>query len=117
MVCFSAEKVQEIVEEKEDEYKELEEEYSYLKEEYGELEEVCQDLKKENNSLKREKNSLVKANTTVLCIYHEDIKKMDDLQKFNNKLVESCKKANRDFFILAAAYVATLMLMIYLFIR
>lgn len=33
------------------------------------------------------------------------------------KLVKSCKKANRDFFILAAAYVATLMLMIYLFIR
>ena len=30
--------------------------------------------------------------------------------------VESCKKANRDFFILAVAYVATLMLMIYLFI-
>ena len=46
---ISAEKVQEMVEEKEAEYKELEEEYSYLKEEYGELEEVCQDLKKENN--------------------------------------------------------------------
>lgn len=43
MVCFSAEKVHEIVEEKETEYKKLEEEYSYLKEEYGELEEVCQD--------------------------------------------------------------------------
>lgn len=82
MVCFSAEKVQEIVEEKEAEYKKLEEEYSYLKEEYGELEEVCQDLK-----------------------------------KLNSKLVKNCKKANRDFFILAAAYVATLMLMIYLFIR
>lgn len=82
MAIFSAEKVQEIVEEKEAEYKKLEEEYSYLKEEYGELEEVCQDLK-----------------------------------KLNSKLVRSCKKANRDFFILAAAYVATLMLMIYLFIR
>ena len=44
-------------------------------------------------------------------------KKMDDLQKLNNKLVKNCKKANRDFFILAAAYVATLVLMIYLFIR
>lgn len=43
MVCFSAEKVQEIVEEKEAEYKKLEEEYSFLKEEYRELEEVCQD--------------------------------------------------------------------------
>ena len=116
MVCFSAEKVQEIVEEKEAEYKKLEE-YSYLKEEYGELEEVCQDLKKENNTLKRKCESYEKANKTILCIYHEDIKKMDDLQKFNNKLVKSCKKANRDFFILAAAYVATLVLMIYLFIR
>lgn len=47
----------------------------------------------------------------------EDCGKMDDLQKLNNKLVKSCKKANRDFFILAAAYAATLMLMIYLFIR
>lgn len=124
MVCFSAEKVQEIVEEKEAEYKKLEEEYSYLKEEYGELEEVCQDLKKENNSLKkennslkREKNSLMKANATVLNFYREDCGKMEGLQELNNKLVKSCKKANRDFFILAAAYVATLVLMIYLFIR
>lgn len=117
MVCFSAEKVQEIVEEKDAEYKKLEEEYSYLKEEYGELEEVCRDLKKENNTLKRKCESYVKANKTVLNFYREDCGKMDDLQKLNNKLVKSCKKANRDFFILAAAYVATLMLMIYLFIR
>lgn len=110
MVNFSAEKVQEIVEEKEAEYKKLEEEYSYLKEEYGELEEVCQELKKD-------KKTLMKANATVLNFYREDCGKMDDLQKFNNKLVKSCKKANRDFFILAAAYIATLMLMIYLFIR
>ena len=117
MVCFSAEKVQEILEVKEDEYKKLEEEYSYLKEEYGELEEACQDLKKENNSLKREKNSLMKANAIVLNFYREDCGKMEGLQELNNKLVKSCKKANRDFFILAAAYVATLVLMIYLFIR
>ena len=110
MVNFSAEKVQEIVEEKEAEYKKLEEEYSYLKEEYGELEEVCQDLKKENKTLK-------KANATVLNFYREDCGKMEDLHEFNNKLVKSCQKANRDFFILAAAYVATLVLMIYLFIR
>ena len=51
MMNFSAEKVQEIVEEKEAEYKKLEEEYSFLKEEYRELEEVCQDLKKENTYL------------------------------------------------------------------
>lgn len=117
MAVFSAEKVQEIVEEKDAEYKKLEEEYSYLKEEYGELEEVCQDLKKENNTLKRKCESYEKANKTILCIYHEDSKKMDDLQKFNSELVKSNKAANRDFFILAAVYVATLALMIYLFIR
>ena len=110
MVNFSAEKVQEIVEEKEAEYKKLEEEYSYLKEEYGELEEVCQELKKD-------KKTLMKANATVLNFYREDCGKMDDIQKLNSKLVKNCKKANRDFFILAAAYVATLVLMIYLFIR
>lgn len=110
MMNFSAEKVQEIVEEKEAEYKKLEEEYSYLKEEYGELEEVCQELKKD-------KKTLMKANATVLNFYREDCGKMDDLQKLNNKLVKNCKKANRDFFILAAAYVATLVLMIYLFTR
>lgn len=110
MAVFSAEKVQEIVEEKEAEYKQLEEEYSYLKEEYGELEEVCQELKKD-------KKTLMKANATVLNFYREDCGKMDDIQKLNSKLVKNCKKANRDFFILAAAYVATLVLMIYLFIR
>lgn len=110
MAIFSAEKVQEIVEEKDAEYKKLEEEYSYLKEEYGELEEVCQELKKD-------KKTLMKANATVLNFYREDCGKMDDIQKLNSELVESCKKADRDFFILAAAYAATLMLMIYLFIR
>lgn len=117
MAVFSAEKVQEIVEEKEAEYKKLEEEYSYLKEEYGELEEVCQDLKKENNTLKRKCESYKKANQSVLSIYNEDLETIKCLQELNNKLIKSCKKANRDFFILAAAYVATLMLMIYLFIR
>lgn len=117
MTRYTSEQVQEIVEEKEAKYKQLEEEYSDLEEEYGELEEVCQDLKKENNTLKREKTILMKANATVLNFYKEDCGKMDDLQEFNNKLIKSCKKANRDFFILAAAYVATLVLMIYLFIR
>lgn len=114
---FSAERVREIVEQKEAEYKKLEEEYSYLGEEYEALTEECQDLKRENNTLKREKNSLMKANATVLGFYREDCGKMDDIQKLNSKLVKNCKKANRDFFVLAAAYVATLMLMIYLFIR
>ena len=110
MMNFSAEKVQEIVEEKEAEYKKLEEEYSFLKEEFEDLKAECEDLEDRCESYE-------KANKTILCIYHEDSKKMDDLQKLNNKLVKNCKKANRDFFILAAAYVATLALMIYLFIR
>lgn len=117
MMNFSAEKVQEIVEEKEAEYKKLEEEYSFLKEEYRELEEACQDLKKENNTLKRKCKSYEDGSKTVWSIYNKDLEKMKGLQELNSELVESCKKADRDFFILAAAYVATLALMIYLFIR
>lgn len=117
MTRYTSEQFQEIVEEKDAEYKKLEEEYSYLKEEYGELEEVCQDLKKENNTLKRNCESYEKASQTVLSIYNENLETTKALQELNNKLIKSCKKANRDFFILAAAYVATLMLMIYLFIR
>lgn len=109
-MIFSAEKVQEIVEEKEAEYKELEEEYSYLKEE-------LEDLKAENEDLEDRCESYEKANQTVLDFYREDCGKMDELHKLNNKLVKNSKAANRDFFILAAAYVATLVLMIYLFIR
>ena len=60
----------------------------------------------------------MKKQTKLYCVsIMKTQKKMDDLQEFNNKLIKSCKKANRDFFILVAAYVATLMLMIYLFIR
>lgn len=110
MMNFSAEKVQEIVEEKEAEYKKLEEEYSYLKEE-------LEDLKAENEDLEDKCESYKEASQTVLSNYNEDLKKMDDLQKLNKKLVKSNKTANRDFFILAVAYAATLMLMIYLFIR
>lgn len=81
------------------------------------LEEELEDLKAEYEDLEDKCKSYEKANKTILCIYHENSKKMEDLQKLNNKVVKSCKKANRDFFILAAAYVATLVLMIYLFIR
>lgn len=81
------------------------------------LEEELEDLKAEYEDLEDKCASYEKANKTILCIYHEDSKKMADLQKFNNKLIKSNKAANRDFFILAAVYVATLMLMIYLFIR
>lgn len=110
MAVFSAEKVQEIVEEKEAEYKKLEEEYSYLKEEFEDLKAYYEDLKDRCKSYE-------KANKTILCIYDEDSKKMEELQKLNNKLVKNNKAANRDFFILATAYAVTLMLMIYLFIR
>lgn len=110
MTRYTSEQVQEIVEEKEAEYKKLEEEYSYLKEEFA-------DLKVEYEDLEDKFISCEKANQTMSCIYDENSKKMDELQKLNNKLVKSNKAANRDFFILAAAYVATLVLMIYLFIR
>ena len=110
MVNFSAEKVQEIVEEKEAEYKKLEEEYSFLKEDYEDLKAYYEDLKDRCKSYE-------KANKTILSIYNEDLKKIDDLQELNNKLVKSNKAANRDFFILAIAYFATLSLMLYLFIR
>lgn len=109
-MVFSAEKVQEIVEEKETEYKKLEEEYSFLKEEF-------EDLKAENEDLEDKCESYKKANQSVLSIYNENLETTKALQELNNKLIKSCKKANRDFFILAAAYAATLMLMIYLFIR
>lgn len=110
MAVFSAEKVQEIVEEKEAEYKKLEEEYWFLKEEYEDLKVECEDLEDRCKSYK-------KANETILCIYHEDSKKMEELQELNNKLVKSNKIANIEFFILAVACAVTLMLMIYLFIR
>ena len=110
MMNFSAEKVQEIVEEKEAEYKKLEEEYSFLKEEF-------EDLKAENEDLEDKCESYKEARQNILSIYNEDLKKMDELQKLNNRLVKSNKEANRDFFILALAYFATLSLMLYLFIR
>lgn len=80
------------------------------------LEEELEDLKAENEDLEDKCKSYEEASQTVLSIYNENLETTKALQELNNKLVESCKKANRDFFILAAAYVATLMLMIYLFI-
>ena len=110
MAVFSAEKVQEMVEEKEAEYKKLEEEYYFLKEEF-------EDLKAENEDLEDKCESYKEASQNVLSIYNADLKKIDDLQKLNNRLVKSNKAANRDFFILAIVYFATLSLMLYLFIR
>lgn len=81
------------------------------------LEEELEDLKAEYEDLEDKCKSYEKASQTVLSIYNENLETTKALQELNNKLIKNCKKANRDFFILAAAYVATLMLMIYLFIR
>lgn len=81
------------------------------------LEEELEDLKAEYEDLEDRCESYKEASQNVLSNYNEDLEKMKGLQELNSELVESCKKADRDFFILAAAYVATLMLMIYLFIR
>ena len=81
------------------------------------LEEELEDLKAEYEDLEDKCKSYEKASQTVLSIYNENLETMKALQELNNQLVKSCKKADRDFFILAAAYAATLMLMIYLFIR
>jgi predicted RNase H-like nuclease (RuvC/YqgF family) len=126
MEVFSAEKVQEIVEEKEAEYKKLEEKYSYLKEEYGELEEECQELKRERKNIPLKVKSVYLSQNHITeleritelenAVYKaQEINK--ELYETNLKLSKSLKTANIDFFILAVAYSATLMLMIYLFIR
>lgn len=126
MTVFSAEKVQEMVEEKDAEYKKLEEEYSYLKEEYGELKEECQELKRERKNIPLKVKSVYLSQNHITeleritelenAVYKaQEINK--ELHETNLKLSKSFKTANRDFFILAAAYSATLMLMIYLFIR
>lgn len=105
------------IEELESEKSCLVEELEDAKAEYGALENHRNSLMKDCATLKRKCGSYEKASQTVLSIYNEDLQTMKALQELNSKLVKSCKKANRDFFILAVAYVATLMLMIYLFIR
>lgn len=109
------------IEELESEKHCLEEELEDTKVEFAETNQKSRGeivkLKYDNALLRSSNDSFKKANQTLLSIYNEDSKKIYDLQNLNNKLVKSNKAANRDFFILAAAYVATLMLMIYLFIR
>ncbi len=101
----------------EEQITELQSQIEELESEKHCLEEELEDLKAEYEDLEDKYKSYEKANQSVLSIYNEDLEKMKGLQELNSELVESCKKADRDFFILAAAYVATLMLMIYLFIR
>lgn len=81
------------------------------------LEEELEDLKAENEDLEDRCESYKKANKTLSHICNENLNKMYDMQKLNSKLVRNNKTANRDFFILAVAYAATLMFMIYLFVR
>lgn len=101
----------------EEQITELQSQIEELESEKHCLEEELEDLKAEYEDLEDKCKSYEKANQSVLSIYNEDLEKMKGLQKLNKKLVKSNKTANRDFFILAAAYVATLVLMIYLFIR
>lgn len=121
MNTISMELHQEQITELQSQIEELESEKHCLEEELedtkAEYEEERNSLISESATLKRKCESLEKANQTLLSFYNEDSKKIYDLQALNNKLVKSNKAANRDFFILAAAYVATLALMIYLFIR
>lgn len=75
------------------------------------------DLVDEKYNLKYEldkKNKELEETAQLMKEVQEANKKV---QEINVRLCNSLKAANRDFFILAAAYVATLVLMIYLFIR
>ena len=100
----------------EEQITELQSQIEELESEKHCLEEELEDLKSEYEDLEDKCKSYEKANKTVLSIYNENLETTKALQELNSELVESCKKADRDFFILAVAYVATLMLMIYLFI-
>lgn len=101
----------------EEQITELQSQIEELESEKHCLEEELEDLKVECEDLEDRCESYKEASQNVLSNYNEDLETTKALQELNSKLVESCKKANRDFFILAAAYAATLMLMIYLFIR
>lgn len=126
MMNFSAEKVQEIVEEQESKYNKLEEEYSFLKEEYGELEEVCQELKRERKNIPLKVKSVYLSQNHITeleritelenAVYKaQEINK--ELHETNLKLSKSLKTANRDFFIIAAFLAATLVMMLGMLIR
>lgn len=84
---------------------------------YIRLDNYCRHLIIEKTNLKEEleeKKKDLEVTTQLMQEVQKDNKKV---QEINEKLCKKLKAANRDFFILAAAYVATLVLMIYLFIR
>ena len=89
-------------------------------EQITELQYQIEKLESEKHCLEEELEDRYKSyketGQTVLNIYNENLKKIDDMQKLNSKLVKNNKASNRDFFILAVAYAITLMIMIYLFI-
>lgn len=101
----------------EEQITELQSQIEELESEKHCLEEELEDLKVECEDLEDRCESYKEASQNVLSNYNEDLETIKCLQKLNKKLVKSNKTANRDFFILAVAYVATLVLMIYLFIR
>lgn len=100
----------------EEQITELQSQIEELESEKHCLEEELEDLKVECEDLEDRCESYKEASQNVLSNYNEDLETIKCLQKLNKKLVKSNKTANRDFFILAVAYAATLMLMIYLFI-
>lgn len=100
----------------EEQITELQSQIEELESEKHCLEEEVEDLKVENEDLQDRCKSYKESYKSVSYFYDENLKKMNDMQKLNSKLVKSNKKSNRDFFILAVAYVITLMIMIYLFI-
>ena len=100
----------------EEQITELQSQIEELESEKHCLEEELEDLKAECEDLECSCESYKETGQTVLNIYNDNLKKLDDMQKLNSKLVKNNKASNRDFFILATAYAITLIIMIYLFI-
>lgn len=100
----------------EEQITELQSQIEELESEKHCLEEELEDLKAECEDLEDMCKIYKETDKTVLNIYNDNLKKLDDMQKLNSKLVKNNKASNRDFFILATAYAITLMIMIYLFI-
>lgn len=100
----------------EEQITELQSQIEELESENHCLEEELEDLKAECEDLECSCESYKETGQTVLNVYNDNLKKLDDMQKLNSKLVKNNKESNRDFFILALAYAITLMIMIYLFI-
>lgn len=97
----------------EEQITELQSQIEELESEKHCLEEELEDLKVENEDLEDRYKSYKETGQFILNVYNENLKKIDDMQKLNSKLVKNNKASNRDFFILAVAYAITLITMIY----